>query len=98
MSIAFAVNEHRPTKGLYIYHPFQSDDVNLHSRSIVRLKLDKALTCSVIVISLTIFQLDLCMAYIYNAHAHLDELRSQWLIGRGQKSTLNYLDNCMSKQ
>ena len=41
---------------------------------------------------------DLCMAYNYYAHAHFDDLdldldaRSQHL-GRGNKSTLNYLDN-----
>ena len=60
------------TKGMY--HLCQSDDLALHSMSQQRLKLGNCLTCCLIVIAHTIFNLssgiqlgmtvDLCMAYM----------------------------------
>ena len=44
MPIKFVVKIVLPTKGLY--HHFQSNDRDLHSRSQVRLKLDYFLTCN----------------------------------------------------
>ena len=62
----------------------QSDDLDLHSRSQLRLKLDKCFTCSVIVISrgIQIWHDDRPMHGIY-PHARADDLdldtRSQWV-------------------
>ena len=47
--------EDSPTKGLY--NRFQSDDLALHSRSPVRFKRDKVVTCTTITISRTVFNL-----------------------------------------
>ena len=44
-----------PTKGLYIIFFRQSDETDLHSRSQLRLKVDKFVTCTIIVTSRTIF-------------------------------------------
>ena len=60
----------------------QCEDLSLHSRSQLCLKLDKCYTCTIVAISRTVFlklfmpQLgmptDLCMAYKY-AHAHFND-------------------------
>ena len=84
MPIKFAV-----TKGLYDH--CQSDDLDLHSRSQVRLQLDIFLTCNISDnIQAITFKLgmtvDLWMPY---AHARFDDLgldaRSQW-VGKGKTS------------
>ena len=71
--------EDSPTKCLC--NIFQSDDRDLHSRSQLRLILDKCFTCAIIVMSRTLFKpmafkhgmpVDLCMAYI--SHARFDDL------------------------
>ena len=59
--------EDSPIKGLYDY--CQSDDIDLHSRSQVCLKLDYFLTCNVLDNIYTItfklcMMVDLCMAYM----------------------------------
>ena len=81
----------------------QSDDLAIHSRSQVRLKLDKCLTCTITAISRTVFISygiqtwhDGRHMHGISAHAHaggldLDE-RSHW-VGKGKKSVLNHFDN-----
>ena len=76
-----------PTKGLYDHR--QSNDLDLHSRSQLHLKIDNFFTCTIIVIPRTVafklrMMVDLCMAYIY-AHARFDDLGldldfDDWLI------------------
>ena len=39
--------EDGPTKGLYMHDHCQSDNLDLHSRSQVRLKFDYLLTCNI---------------------------------------------------
>ena len=77
-------------------HPCQTDYLDLHSRSQLRLKLDNSLTCSLIVnisdnIEAVAFNVgmtvDLCMAYIY-IYIYIDDLeldaRPQWIARRGK--------------
>ena len=65
--------EDSPIKGLY--NRCQSDDLDLHSRSQLRLKLDSVLTCSWIVRSRTnIYSIAFKLGVTVHIHAHFDDL------------------------
>ena len=72
----------------------QSDDLALHSRSQLRLKIDKCLTCTILTISVTLdFKLGIAVdIYAYYALARFDDLdpdaRSQW-IGKGKNISVD---------
>ena len=91
MPIKFAVKIVR----LKVYIIFsQSDDLDLHSRSQLRRKLEKYFTCVVIVIYWIAFKLDMtvdlyCMAYML-MNARVDNLD---LDSNVKQSALNYLYN-----
>ena len=80
MPIMFAGCEGSPTKGLIKSMHAPMTDVDLHSRSRLRLKLDTFWTCSLIVISRTIFKLLMAFklgmtvaVYAWHTHAYFDD-------------------------
>ena len=79
--------EDSPTKGLYDH--CQSDDLDLHSRSQVHLKLDYFLTCSILdsILDIQTWH-DGRLMDVISAHARFSDLdldaRSQW-VSKGNK-------------